>query len=49
MVWWVNHNINDDLDNNICELTGVHEGQVVWDTIAWVRVPHLAGLLGETP
>ena len=49
MAWWVNHNINDDFDDNICELTGVNEGLVVWDTVAWVRVYPLAGFLAETP
>ena len=45
------------IDNNICELTKVHRGKVVWntivplgwttgwDTVAWVRVSPLAGLL----
>ena len=26
----------------------VHLGYVVWDTVAWVRVSPLAGLLGDT-
>ena len=37
-----------DFDNNICELTRVLEGYVVWGTVSWVRVFPLAGLLGDT-
>ena len=45
------------IDNDICELTQVHRGKVVWntivplgwtigwDTVAWLRESPLAGLL----